>query len=160
MQSSPSGAAGSCIPNTEMLMDLEKIKTLIDFVGRSNVTELTVTQKDTTVQIFRLNDQAAAPAPVLSDPSKDAVTGPVTADTAAVTVRAPIFGILHRAPSPGEPAFVQLGETVEEGQTLFIIEAMKVFNRITSPRAGRITRLSEIDGGEVETGDLLAEITA
>lgn len=141
-------------------MDLEKIKTLIDFVGRSNVNELTVTQKDTTVRIFRLNDRADAPAPVLSGPSNDKVAAPVTVDIAAVTVRAPVFGILHRAPSPGEPAFVRLGDTVEEGQTLFIIEAMKVFNRITAPRAGRLTRLSEINGGEVETGDLLAEITA
>lgn len=51
-----------------------------------------------------------------------------------------------------------IGDEVEEGQTLFIVEAMKVFNTITAPRAGRIVGLTDIDGGEVETGDLLAEI--
>ncbi|MBX4999425.1 acetyl-CoA carboxylase biotin carboxyl carrier protein [Rhizobium lentis] len=143
-------------------MDLSKIKTLIDFVGRSNITELTVTERDVTVRIFRsLPDVASSAAEAgqkpLSMPSSAADT-PSNAEKLSQAVKAPVFGVLHRAPAPGEPPFVVIGDEVEEGQTLFIVEAMKVFNTITAPRAGRIVGLTDIDGGEVETGDLLAEI--
>ncbi|ARO26571.1 acetyl-CoA carboxylase biotin carboxyl carrier protein subunit [Rhizobium sp. S9] len=138
-------------------MDLSKIKTLIDFVGRSNITELTVTEKDVTVRIFRTaaGQEAVVEPEQKPRPIADASSG-IEQTFHAVT--APVFGVLHKAPAPGEPPFVAIGDAVEEGQTLFIIEAMKVFNTITAPRAGRIMRLTEIDGGEVETGDLLAEI--
>ncbi|CAK10663.1 MULTISPECIES: acetyl-CoA carboxylase biotin carboxyl carrier protein [Rhizobium] len=146
-------------------MDLSKIKTLIDFVGRSNITELSVTEKDVTVRIFRTSpDQEAAAEPAqkaglttsfADDAGSDASS---RLEKTSYAVKAPVFGVLHRTPAPGEPPFVAIGDDVEEGQTLFIIEAMKVFNTIAAPRSGRITRLTEIDDGEVETGDLLAEI--
>ena len=141
-------------------MDLSKIKTLIEFVGQSNITELTVTEKDTTVRIFRTrayNNSAGA-----SDANAIAVTAvstEITApDTATVPVNAPLYGVLHAAPAPGENAFVKVGDTVETGQTLFTIEAMKVFNAIVAPRAGRIVHIAALDGSEVEAGDKLAEI--
>ncbi|MBT9372945.1 biotin/lipoyl-containing protein [Rhizobium sp. CSW-27] len=138
-------------------MDLSKIKALIDFVGQSNVSELAVTEKDVTVRIFRnhKSSHAYASAAVVAITSESA-----TAETqaAAAPVKAPVFGVLHRAPAPGEPPFVKLGDAVEEGQTLFVIEAMKVFNTISAPCSGRIVHLTDIDGGEVETGNLLAEI--
>lgn len=142
-------------------MDLSKIKTLIDFVGRSNITELTVTEKDVTVRIFRMSLEQEA----IADPQqKPESTTPLVSDApsgieeTSYPVKAPVFGVLHRTPAPGEPPFVAIGDVVEEGQTLFIIEAMKVFNTIAAPRSGRITHLTEIDDGEVETGALLAEI--
>jgi len=136
-------------------MDLEKIKTLIDFVGRSNVTELSVTEKETTVRIFRTRNQKTAQ----SDPVPAAAQAPVASAVASSsTVTAPIFGILHRSPAPGEQPFVKVGDAVELGQTLFIIEAMKVFNRVTAARPGRIVALTEVDGAEVEVGEMLAEI--
>ncbi|ARO32988.1 acetyl-CoA carboxylase biotin carboxyl carrier subunit AccB 2 (plasmid) [Rhizobium sp. NXC14] len=144
-------------------MDLSKIKTLIDFVGRSNITELTVTEKDVTVRIFRSSPDKAATAVAgagqkpASTPSSGSDT-PTDAVKTSHAVKAPVFGVLHRAPAPGEPPFVAIGDEVEEGQTLFIVEAMKVFNTIAAPRAGRVVRLTGIDGTEVETGDLLAEI--
>ncbi|MGN6774320.1 acetyl-CoA carboxylase biotin carboxyl carrier protein [Rhizobium sp.] len=145
-------------------MDLSKIKTLIDFVGRSNVTELTVTERDVTVRIFRTPNPTASFAS--AQVAASAATGRAqqgcdvsgSSQGAAVTVKAPIFGVLHRAPAPGQEPFVKIGDLVEEGQTLFIIEAMKVFNKITAPQAGRIRQIIEIDGGDVETGDMLAEI--
>lgn len=145
-------------------MDLSKIKTLIDFVGRSNVTELTVTEKDVTVRIFCTPGKAApiasAKALERSPASPAECSRDASADTQAsiITVKAPIFGVLHRAPAPGQAPFVKIGDVVEEGQTLFIIEAMKVFNKVAAPQAGRIMRLTDVDGGEVETGDMLAEI--
>lgn len=148
-------------------MDLSKIKTLIDFVGRSNITELSVTEKDLTVRIFRSQSTAGgavagsgqersalADGAVASAPERLSVDRP----SSLLAVKAPVFGVLHRSSAPGEPPFVKLGDEVEEGQTLFIIEAMKVFNKIAAPRSGRIASLTKIDGGEVETGDLLAEI--
>ncbi|EJC83108.1 biotin carboxyl carrier protein [Rhizobium leguminosarum bv. trifolii WSM2297] len=142
-------------------MDLSKIKTLIDFVGRSNITELTVTEKDVTVRIFRTSPGEAACAEPSQKPESTislVSDAPASAEKISYAVKAPVFGVLHRAPAPGEPPFVAIGDAVEEGQTLFIIEAMKVFNTIAAPRSGRITRLTDIDNGEVETGDLLAEI--
>jgi acetyl-CoA carboxylase biotin carboxyl carrier protein len=137
-------------------MDLSKIKTLIDFVGQSNVSELTVTEKDTTVRIFRtcpsssgMTSSDAPPAALI--PAE--ISAPDTA-----SVHAPIFGVLHAAPAPGENAFIRAGDTVEAGQTLFIVEAMKVFNPIVAPRAGRVLSITAIDGSEVEAGDILAEI--
>jgi acetyl-CoA carboxylase biotin carboxyl carrier protein len=148
-------------------MDLSKIKTLIDFVGRSSITELTVTEKDLTVRIFRSQ-------PTAGDASVDLARGQQPAAGASITmgpdelsaigrgsvipVKAPVSGVLHRSSAPGEGLFVKPGDEVTEGQTLFIIEAMKVFNKIAASRSGRIVSLTEIDGGEVETGDLLAEI--
>ncbi|MCV9962554.1 acetyl-CoA carboxylase biotin carboxyl carrier protein subunit [Pararhizobium sp. BT-229] len=139
-------------------MDLSKIKTLIDFVGQSTITELTVTEKDTTVRIFRTCPSSGgmtssdAP-PVASIPAE--ISAP---DTASIPVHAPIFGVLHAAPAPGENAFIRAGDTVEAGQTLFIVEAMKVFNPIVASRAGRVLSITAIDGSEVEAGDILAEI--
>ena len=145
-------------------MDLSKIKTLIDFVGRSNISELTVTEKDVTVRIFRTSqgqEPAAQPtqkAGSTTNFAHDAVShASSSVEKTSYAVKAPVFGVLHRTPAPGEPPFVAIGDEVEEGQTLFIVEAMKV-NTIAAPRSGRITHLTEIDDGEVETGDLLAEI--
>jgi acetyl-CoA carboxylase biotin carboxyl carrier protein len=139
-------------------MDLSKIKTLIDFVGHSNITELTVTEKDTTVRIFRTRASSHGVSSTHALPTTSTSTEISPPDTASIPVYAPIFGVLHAAPAPGENAFIRLGDTVEAGQTLFIIEAMKVFNTIVAPRAGRILHISAIDGSEVETGDILAEI--
>lgn len=142
-------------------MDLTKIKTLIDFVGRSQVRELSVTEHDCTIRIFKTSEDGSGTG------ADEAVSGSVVtsktsdcgqAAQSATPVAAPIFGVLHRASAPGQAPFVQTGDLVEEGQTLFIIEAMKVFNKIAAPCAGRITFLTDIDGGEVETNDLLAEI--
>ncbi|MBP2551653.1 acetyl-CoA carboxylase biotin carboxyl carrier protein [Neorhizobium galegae] len=141
-------------------MDLSKIKALIDFVGQSNVSELAVTEKDVTVRIFRNHPSGHASSTPTNAAAVATTSESAIAQTpaAAVPVKAPVFGVLHRAPAPGEPPFVKLGDAVEAGQTLFVIEAMKVFNTISAPRSGRIVHLTDIDGGEVETGNLLAEI--
>lgn len=132
-------------------MDLSKIKSLIDFVGQSDITELTVSEKDTTVRIFRTKTTGETASPI---------SGPAAAagEACSTQVIAPIFGVLHAASAPGEKPFVAPGDIVDAGQTLFIIEAMKVFNSISAPCAGRIVRLAGVDGAEIEAGDLLAEI--
>jgi acetyl-CoA carboxylase biotin carboxyl carrier protein len=144
-------------------MDLSKIKTLIDFVGQSNITELTVAEKGTTVRIFRtrpsgLSSTSSNTSPLDGPPETAASTEITAPEMASVPVHAPIFGVLHTAPAPGESTFIRIGDTVDAGQTLFIIEAMKVFNTIVAPKAGRVLQITAIDGSEVEAGDLLGEI--
>ncbi len=75
-------------------------------------------------------------------------------------IRSPSFGILHRAPSPDAPPFVVLGDRVEAGQTLFLIEAMKVFTALPAPRAGTVDAILVASGEEVEAGQLLMRLGA
>ena len=145
-------------------MDLETIRTLIEFVGRSRISELTVSEDGTTVRIFNelskstpadttqgRSRQAEATA---ADKSHEAKSQP----SGGQTVKAPVFGVLHRSPNPGAPAFVEVGDVVEAGQSLCIVEAMKVFNTVSAHKAGQITRIFANDGEEVEAGQPLMEI--
>ena len=133
-------------------MDLRKIKTLIDLVEQSGISELEVREGEESVRISRQTQPVqyavASPAPIAA---------PVAAPAAAVTAapippaapaeaakpqghvtRAPMVGTFYRAPSPGAKSFVEVGQTVKVGQTLCIIEAMKMLNQIESDRAGVI----------------------
>ena len=148
-------------------MDLQKIKTLIEFVGRSRISELVVSQDGTTVRISNsISRQAAAAGnsgvarqqPVRPSVVTDVVEAEAEGDKAGQTVVSPVFGLLHRAPSPGAPPFVEVGDVVEAGQSLCIIEAMKVFNTVSAEKAGAILRILAGDGQEVEAGQPLMEI--
>ncbi|MBO0129881.1 acetyl-CoA carboxylase biotin carboxyl carrier protein [Agrobacterium burrii] len=152
-------------------MDLEKIKKLIEFVGSSRVSELTVSQEGTTVRIIRENSavspQSPSPQPGTVPAAETASETPraeeqaPTHSTAAPTpsgiVAAPSFGLFHRAPSPGTPPFVEAGDEVRHGQELFIIEAMKVFSTVRAERSGRIARFIANDGEDVELGQPVLE---
>lgn len=148
-------------------MDLQKIKTLIEFVGRSRISELVVSQDGTTVRISNGMSRQAAAAEntnvVRQQPARSPVV--VVKDGVAVEdnvagqmVAAPVFGLLHRSPSPGAPPFVKVGDIVEAGQSLCIIEAMKVFNAVSAHKTGPILRILADDGQEVEAGQPLMEI--
>lgn len=141
-------------------MDLPKIKTLIDFVGKSPVSSLFVTEDGVTVRIFKtVGDVAKATPERQNEDVQPSIAQMLEERTVrGRAIRAPVFGILHRAPAPGEGPFVEHDDTVEAGQTLFIIEAMKVFNKIAAPCAGRVTYLTATDRGEVDVDELLAEI--
>lgn len=133
-------------------MDLSKIKSLIDLVGNSNITELTVADKGVTVRIFRSHEHQAVACDTGNRGDAAGLRdreGSSAPSAPAVRVAAPISGIVHASPAPGEPAFVQVGDRVQEGQTLFILEAMKVFNTVTAPRCGRIVRLERADRSRV-----------
>jgi acetyl-CoA carboxylase biotin carboxyl carrier protein len=143
----------------ETNMDLEKIKKLIEFVGSSRVSELTVSQEGTTVRIIRENNAVSQHAtssqprivPVAEAASATAAPAP------SAIVAAPSFGLFHRAPSPGSTPFAEAGDEVREGQELFIIEAMKVFNTVRAERSGRIARFIANDGEDVELGQPVLE---
>ncbi|APG95080.1 biotin carboxyl carrier protein of acetyl-CoA carboxylase (plasmid) [Sinorhizobium americanum] len=145
-------------------MDLETIKTLIDFVGRSRVSELTVSEHGTTVRISAGLAKRTSPVPIPNG-RRDRIVEVTPADGGEIArgdssrmVKAPVFGVLHRSPNPGAPAFVEVGDVVGVGQNLCIVEAMKVFNTVSAHRAGPITRILAGDGQEVEAGQPLMEI--
>ena len=144
-------------------MDLRKLKTLIDLVSDSNVSELEITEAEGKVRIVKSMGvaapvimQQAAPAPVPASP----VAAPVAAVDAPVapaastghTVKSPMVGTFYRSSSPGSAPFIQIGSVVKEGDTLCIIEAMKILNEIESDKSGTVTQILCENGQAVEYG--------
>ena len=145
-------------------MDLRKLKTLIDLVSESNVSELEITEAEGKVRIVKsegkvLQQYVAAPvaAPVAPAPAA-ALTAELPAPVAAETghvVKSPMVGTFYRSSSPGAKPFVELGSEVKEGETICIIEAMKILNEIEADKSGKITRILGENGQAVEYGQPL-----
>jgi acetyl-CoA carboxylase biotin carboxyl carrier protein len=146
-------------------MDLRKIKTLIDLVEQSGISELEVKEGEESVRIARhptggtpqfitMQQAPPAPAPVMSAPpaaSEAPAEKPAAAPSAKKHfVRAPMVGTFYRSPSPGAKPFVDVGQTVKQGQTLCIIEAMKMLNQIEADRNGVIAEILVENGQPVE----------
>lgn len=147
-------------------MDLRKLKTLIDLVAESDIAELEVTEGESKVRIVKSSAtphnqlvmmqpqamaqqpaQSAAPAPVAAAAVDAAPTGHV--------VKSPMVGTFYRAASPGSAPFVDVGATVKEGDTLCIIEAMKLLNEIDADASGVIQQILVENGQPVEFGQPL-----
>lgn len=148
-------------------MDLRKLKTLIDLVSESNVSELEITEAEGKVRIVKSAGVVVAapvvtPAPVAAAPA--AVAAPVAAPAVAPaeapaipvasghTVKSPMVGTFYRSSSPGAAPFVQIGSVVKEGDTLCIVEAMKILNEIESDKAGTVIQILCENGQAVEYG--------
>ena len=147
-------------------MDLRKLKTLIDLVSESNVSELEITEAEGKVRIVKsggnvVQQFVAAPVQAAAAPVQAAAPAPAAAvetAPAAVTghqVKSPMVGSFYRASSPGAKPFVELGDQVKEGQTLCIIEAMKILNEIEADKSGTVTRILADNGQAVEYGQPL-----
>lgn len=146
-------------------MDLRKLKTLIDLVSDSNVSELEITEAEGKVRIVKgggamvqgypMPTPMAAPM-VAAAPAMAAapVAAPAPAPAAASghAVKAPMVGTFYRSASPGAKAFVEVGQAVKEGDTLCIIEAMKILNEIEADKAGTVTQVLCENGQAVEYG--------
>jgi acetyl-CoA carboxylase biotin carboxyl carrier protein len=143
-------------------MDLRKLKTLIDLVSDSNVSELEITEAEGTVRIVKsapapmaMVTQMAAPvavaAPVAAAPAPAAAPA-VEAAPAGHIVKSPMVGTFYRSSSPGAKAFAEVGQQVKEGETICIIEAMKILNEIEADKAGTITKILAENGQAVEYG--------
>ncbi|MCD8505284.1 MAG: acetyl-CoA carboxylase biotin carboxyl carrier protein [Burkholderiaceae bacterium] len=147
-------------------MDLRKLKTLIDLVGESDIAELEITEGEDKVRIVKATAAPvmAAPvtyaaAPAAAAPAATLPTEPVVPAAPAVAqgdlVKAPMVGTFYRAPSPGASPFVEVGQTVKEGQPLCIIEAMKLLNEIEADKSGVIKEILVDNGEPVEYGQPL-----
>lgn len=150
-------------------MDLRKLKTLVDLVSESNISELEITEAEGKVRIVKASPAAPAqtvmlpPAGVAMAPMAQAVAAPAVEAAAAAEaevasgfkVTSPMVGTFYRAPSPGAAPFVELGQKVKEGDVLCIIEAMKILNEIEAEKAGTVTRILGENGQAVEYGQPL-----
>lgn len=143
-------------------MDIRKVKKLIELLEQSDVAEIEIHEGEESVRISRHTSAATpvympqgAPAPAAA-PVAAATPAPAAADDdeeeeiAGEIVRSPMVGTFYRAPSPGAKPFVEEGQSVKSGDTLCIIEAMKILNQIECEKAGRVTRILVENGQPVE----------
>ncbi|HLV28397.1 MAG TPA: acetyl-CoA carboxylase biotin carboxyl carrier protein [Burkholderiaceae bacterium] len=143
-------------------MDLRKLKTLIDLVADSGIAELEITEGEGKVRIVKFSQtaQPVAPEPVaavVAAPAAAAPAAPAPAPAAPAghVVKAPMVGTFYRAPNPGAAPFVEVGQSVKEGDALCIIEAMKLLNEIEADKAGVIKEILVENGEPVEYGQPL-----
>jgi len=144
-------------------MDLRKLKTLIDLVAESGIAELEVTEGEDRVRIAKFSPAPAAPTSsttVMAAPApvSAAAAAPVPAPEPVPTghvVKSPMVGTFYRSPSPGAAAFVELGQAVKPGDTLCIIEAMKLLNEIEAEVGGVVKEVLVENGQPVEYGQPL-----
>ena len=149
-------------------MDLKEIQNLIKFVAKSGASEVKLEMDDVKITIKTGSDsdttivhqvpvaaqvpQAVQAAPVIQDaPAQSAQ--PVAAvddDSKYITIKSPIIGTFYRKPSPDKPVFVEVGDSISEGQVLCVIEAMKLFNEIESEISGKIVKVLVDDSSPVE----------
>lgn len=144
-------------------MDLRKLKTLIDLVSESNVSELEITEAEGKIRIVKGGGAMVQHFMPVSQPVPQAQ--PVAQAAAAVvavapvetghTVKSPMVGTLYRSASPGAKSFVEIGDAVKEGDTLCIIEAMKILNEIESDKTGTVRKILADNGQAVEYGQPL-----
>ena len=150
-------------------MDIRKVKKLIEMVQESDVTELEVNEGEDRVRITRYPNGAVAAAPALAMAPPPALTAPLpevlpapgestqpingsAAEPAqrGQPIKSPMVGTFYRAPSPEASAFVEVGQRVEAGQTVCIIEAMKILNQIEAESSGVVTAILIENGQPVE----------
>jgi acetyl-CoA carboxylase biotin carboxyl carrier protein len=146
-------------------MDLRKLKTLIDLVSESNVSELEITEAEGKVRIVKggtaMVHSGAHPVPMPANAAVAPALAPAAAPAAVPEaakghmVKSPMVGTFYRASSPGAKSFVEVGSVVKEGETVCIIEAMKILNEIEADKAGTITQILCENGQAVEYGQPL-----
>ncbi|MCT8999570.1 acetyl-CoA carboxylase biotin carboxyl carrier protein [Chelativorans intermedius] len=145
-------------------VDQQLIRDLADILDETRLTEIEVEEGDLRIRVSRqspvMHATMQAPAPAAPQPVAPAEkeTAPAAPDVSKNAVPSPMVGTAYRAPAPGSAPFVEVGQTVEQGQTLLIIEAMKTMNQIPSPRAGKVTAILVEDGQPVEFGEPLVVI--
>ncbi|MCK0178844.1 acetyl-CoA carboxylase biotin carboxyl carrier protein [Flavobacteriaceae bacterium S0862] len=147
-------------------MDLKEIQNLIKFVAKSGASEVKLEMDDIKITIKTGSDSEttivqqvpvqtqmpqAAPPAATTAPAQDAVPAATTEDNSKyITIKSPIIGTFYRKPSPDKPLFVEVGQTIAEGDVLCIIEAMKLFNEIESEVSGKIVKILVDDSSPVE----------
>ncbi len=145
-------------------MDIRKIKKLIELLDESGVAEIEIKEGEESVRISRQQSVVAAPAPIAAAPVAAPATAVVetTNDAPAEPaipsghkVESPMVGTFYSAPAPGSPAFTAVGKSVNVGDTLCIIEAMKILNPIEADKAGTVKAILVENGQPVEFGEAL-----
>ena len=141
-------------------IETDYVEKLAELLARTGLSEIEICQGEARIRVAR---QTATSIEYVQAPSVAAAAAPVAAAAAPEpghpgTVASPMVGTAYLCPEPGAPAFVKVGDTVKEGQTLLIIEAMKVMNQIRAPQAGTVTRVFVSNAAPVEYGEPLLVI--
>ena len=148
-------------------MDLRKLKTLIDLVSESNISELEITESDGKVRIVKADPSIAAqpsyapvPVAVAAQPSAAPVLELPPVESAPPVeaghvVKSPMVGTFYRSANPGSKPFAEIGDGIKEGDAICIIEAMKIMNEIEADKSGTVTRMLCENGQAVEFGQPL-----
>ncbi|PHM65349.1 acetyl-CoA carboxylase biotin carboxyl carrier protein subunit [Xenorhabdus stockiae] len=151
-------------------MDIRKIKKLIELVEESGISELEISEGEESVRISRttavqgmpitqqyISAPAQQPAPVAA-PAPAAPAAPAAAEISGHTVRSPMVGTFYRSPSPDAKPFIEIGQHVNQGDTLCIVEAMKMMNQIEADKTGVVKAILAQDGQPVEFDEPLVII--
>jgi len=148
-------------------MDIRKVKKLIELLEESGVAEIEITEGEESVRISRYSKSpAAAPMPVhyaapppaaaaVAPPQETAPAAPPSSERAGHKVLSPMVGTFYRSPSPEAEAFVKVGDTINAGDTLCIIEAMKMMNQIEADVSGKVLSIEAESGEPIEFGQVL-----
>lgn len=145
-------------------IDQKTIRDLAEILNETQLTEIEVEQGDLRIRVSRAMSQAAAPVYAHAVPAPAPAAAPSVAaaapaaDNARNAVPSPMVGTAYLSPAPGADPFITVGQTVREGQTILIIEAMKTMNQIPAPRAGTITAILVENGTPVEFGEPLVTL--
>jgi len=138
-------------------MDIRKVKKLIELLEESDIAEIEIHEGEESVRISRTSTipmaqmMAAAPAPAAPAPANPpAADKPAAEEISGHSVKSPMVGTFYRAPSPGSKVFVEEGQKVSKGDTLCIIEAMKILNQIESDKSGTVKKILAENGQPVE----------
>jgi len=158
-------------PKTAGTGDTALVKALADILDEAGLAELEYETADLSVRLSRVAG-ASTPVPAVAPVAAPAAAAPAAAPAAAApaaapaadpashpgAVTSPMVGTAYVAPEPDAPAFVSIGDTVKKGQTILIVEAMKVMNPITAPVDGKVTQIMVQNGQPVEFGEVLVVI--
>ena len=142
-------------------IDAKAVRELADLLKETGLTEIEIEHNGARIRVSRGGGVAAPMAAAAAAPAPAPAAAPPTATTsgpAPGAVPSPMVGTVYLAPEPGKAPFISLGQTVKEGDTLFIVEAMKTMNAIAAPRGGTVKEICVTDGTPVEFGQTLCVI--
>jgi len=155
-------------------MDIRKVKKLIELLEESGIAELEIHEGEESVRISRYSQSPSALAPIIAAPAMmpglipeiaaaatpNPTSGPVEEELTGDIIKSPMVGTFYRAPAPGSKSFVDIGDRVSAGDTLCIVEAMKILNQIESEVAGVVKKILVENGQPVEYGQPMFAIEA
>jgi acetyl-CoA carboxylase biotin carboxyl carrier protein len=153
--------AKSAKPAPKSGIDADAVRDLAKLLKETGLTEIEIEHKGARIRVSRgggVAVAAAAPAAAAVSAAAAPAAAPAASGPVAGAVPSPMVGTVYLSPEPGKPAFIAVGKAVKEGDTLFIIEAMKTMNAITAPKSGTVREITVADGSPVEFGQTLAVI--
>lgn len=142
-------------------LDMKFVRSLAELLKETGLTEIEYAEGDKRIRCVGATPVvtvAAAPAPVMAAPAAAPAGEAAKAPVSGTVVSAPMVGTVYLSPEPGAPSFVKVGDKIKQGDTLLIIEAMKVMNPIKAPTSGTISQIAVSDASPVEFGEMLVVI--